>query len=67
MCGSTRRTPFPTGLEVVVLVVVVVVVVVVAAAAAAVVAFEEAVPEITVAKSDVNHLQLRQSIEVLLH
>lgn len=44
-----------------------VVVVVAAAAAAGVVTFEEAVPEITVAKSDVNHLHLGQSIAVLLH
>ena len=42
-------------------------VVVVVVAAAAVVTLEEAVPEITVAKSDVNHLQLGQSIAVLLH
>ena len=62
MSGSTRITPFPTGLGVVI-----VVAAAVAAAAAAVVTFEEAVPEITVAKSDVNHLQLGQSIVVLLH
>ena len=41
--------------------------VVVVVAAVAVVTFEEAVPEITMAKSDVNHLQLGQSIAVLLH